>query len=190
MTDIPKGVTSTSLPLCPLFTCKSNWSGARTHPNILMLSYCWLYLRVSLMQLHQTHHWQAPWLLVTIQIKLLNFLPPVGVGHPPHGCRALPFRIKGHGPVDAQHEPHVRDTQMNMCQRHGNESRAWGAWKHAILIRAEIKPCQAKEVIPQLTYTHHWQTQMGFWQLNYIQLNIPPHLITCRLSNMKWDKNM
>lgn len=55
MTDIPRDVTSTSLPPCPLFTCKSNCSGARARPNILTLSCCRLYLRASLMRLHQTH---------------------------------------------------------------------------------------------------------------------------------------
>lgn len=86
-----------------------------------------------------------------------NFLPPVGVEHPPHGCRGASlclFRIKGHGPVRAQHDPHVRDTQMNMCQRQGNESRAREAWERAILIRAVIKPCQEKEAMPLLTSTH------------------------------------
>lgn len=39
----------------------------------------------------------------------------------------LPLRIKGRKHVHVQHEPHVRDTQMNMCQRHGNESRARGS---------------------------------------------------------------
>ena len=42
------------------------------------------------------------------------------------GLLSLPLRIKGRGPVRAQHDPHVRDTQMNMCQRHGNESGVKG----------------------------------------------------------------
>lgn len=66
----------------------------------------------------------------------------------------LPFRIKGHGLVRAQHDPHVRDTQMNMCQRHGNESRERGAWERVILIRAVIKPCQEEDAAPLLTSTH------------------------------------
>ena len=75
---------------------------------------------------------------------------------------SLPFRIKGHGPVREQHDPHVRDTQMNMCQRRGNESRVRGARERAVLIRAVIKPCQEKEAMPLLTSTHLRQTQMGF----------------------------
>lgn len=73
------------------------------------------------------------------------------------GRLSLPLRIKGHGLVRAQHDPHVRDTQMNMCQRRGNESRAKGAWERANLIRAVIKPCQEKEasadIYPSLTDT-------------------------------------
>lgn len=42
------------------------------------------------------------------------------------GLLSLPLRIKGRGPLREQHDPHVRDTQMNMCQRHGNESGAKG----------------------------------------------------------------
>lgn len=52
----------------------------------------------------------------------------------------------------AQHDPHVRDTQMNMCQRYENKSGArGGAWAHAILVRAMIKPCQEEDAMPLLT---------------------------------------
>lgn len=68
----------------------------------------------------------------------------------------LPFRIKGRKHVHVQHEPHVRDTQMNMCQRHGNESRARGSLGSLGLRRPLINPCQVKEAAdtgPTLTDT-------------------------------------
>lgn len=146
MTDTPRDGTSTSLPLYPLFTCKSTHTHTR-HTAKYSRSYLRTHLSCTRRILSELPGslWRyrsssyssfRPW----VQTILLS------------GARrlCLPFRIKGRGSVRAQHEPHVRDTQMNMCQRHGNESGTRGAWEHAILIRAVIKPCQEKEAIPQL----------------------------------------
>ncbi|KAK5614940.1 hypothetical protein CRENBAI_008704, partial [Crenichthys baileyi] len=90
----------------------------------------------------------VPPLHVPIQIKLRNFPPPLGVD--------CPFCLSGSkatAPVRAKHDPHVRDTQMNMCQRHENESGAEGNLGASPLLM--IKPCQEeKGVMPLLTSTH------------------------------------
>lgn len=148
-TDMPRDVTSTSLPLCLLFTCKSNWSHTHkhTHAHPLIIpenTFDSAASYASPASNGDTN--QAP--------KLPSACGCGASSSWVLGCLSLPFRIKGHGPVRAQHDPHVRDTQMNMCQRHGNESRARGAWERAILIRAVIKPCQEKEAMPLLTCSH------------------------------------
>lgn len=106
MTDTPRDATSTSLPPCHLFMCKLHplYALKCSRPGASVAS-------------------------VALRYRPNLFLP-TGVESPGlmgAGRLYLPFRIKGLKHVHVQHEPHVRDTQMNMCQRHGNESRARGS---------------------------------------------------------------
>lgn len=151
---MPRDDTSTNLPLCPLFMCKSHThTHAHTHVHA-QLEYRRSNPRENLIRPHHAHQQRAPYLLAPIQIKPPELPSSCGRGASSSrvaGRLPLPFRIKGRGPVRAQHDPRVRDTQMNMCQRHGNESRARGAWERVVLIRAVIKPCQEKEATSPLT---------------------------------------
>lgn len=106
-TDIPRDATSTSLPLCRLFTCKS-------------LKLFALPKKYRPIAPENTFRYESGSPKTSFRPWAWSILL-VGAG-----LLSLPLRIKGRGPLREQHDPHVRDTQMNMCQRHGNESGAKG----------------------------------------------------------------
>lgn len=76
-TDMPRDGTSTSLRLCHQFMCKS----------LDMVT-----------QSHSTKTLPSSLLLTTIRIKPLDFLPPLSVERPPHGCWAPLFFFQDQRP--------------------------------------------------------------------------------------------
>lgn len=117
-TDIPRDVTSTSRLLCPLFTCKSFKlvTHTCTHATKILLI-----IPENIFDSAASRTSTTSLLLMAIPIKLLNFLPPVGAEHPPHGCWAPFFAFQ-----DQRPRPCMCAT-WSACQRHANEhvSETW-----------------------------------------------------------------